>query len=48
MLPLWKTKLKNAMKTGVGSACFLGSVTDPSEEDWTIEDEQCQKIGGRV
>jgi hypothetical protein len=22
------------------------SVTDPSEEDWTIEDEQCQKIGG--
>jgi hypothetical protein len=22
------------------------SVTDPSEEVWTIEDEQCQKIGG--
>jgi hypothetical protein len=20
--------------------------TDPSEEGWTIEDEQCQKIGG--
>jgi hypothetical protein len=23
-------------------------VTDPSEEGWTIEDEQCQKIGLRV
>jgi hypothetical protein len=22
------------------------SVADPSEEAWTIEDEQCQKIGG--